>query len=471
MIGFPVRAAGALGVQLLVATGAMAQGTSPPGKVTGVVHDSLVSGGPLGGVEVLIDGLGLVATTDARGRFAFDSIPEGTWRATFFHPALEPFGMSPQPVPVAVTAGRTTSITLTTPSPAVLRRALCEQAPRAATLVLVTAAGAGRRSTLHAEWKISGTTRATGESQVVEGHALGDGQWVVCGAPLGASVTLVRESAAVRQAAQVKAAALTLVQLPAAVSVMSERSDRSLAGSVRDPSGRPIARASVRYADGSGAVETGADGRYALPDPGDRAAVVEARALGSVPVTAILEAGDTLRVLDFVLAAAGTTLPTVTVTTETAQYLERVGFETRRLSRTGRYLTQADIAKRQPKTFGELMRAIPGWSAGAGTSTNASQRSQGQAGKFAGSLDCMPLFYIDGVRLPLAAPEGATLDSNTDVPQSIPGVDRIPTTIVHPEDVAGVEVYSSLSGAPAQYRPLDAGCGIVLVWTKRGATR
>jgi hypothetical protein len=37
--------------------------------------------------------------------------------------------------------------------------------------------------------------------------------------------------------------------------------------------------------------------------------------------------------------------------------------------------------------------------------------------------------------------------------------------------VAGVEVYTSLSGAPAQYRPLDAGCGIVLVWTRRGATR
>jgi hypothetical protein len=354
----------------------------------------------------------------------------------------------------------------------VLRSALCADETRGVTLILVTAAGAGRRTALHAEWKVAGATRTTGESAVVEGQPLGDGQWVVCGAPLGASVTLVRESAAVRQAGVAKAAALTLVRLPAAASSLTPRNDRSLVGAVRDESGRPIARASVRFADGGGAVETGIDGRYVLPDPGDRAAVVEARALGSVPVSAILEPSDTLRVLDFVLSPVGSTLPAVTVT-ETAQYLERVGFETRRQSRAGKYVTQSEIEKRQPRTFGELMRAIPGWQSGAGTTANSSQRSQGQAGKYAGSLDCSPLFYIDGVRVPVSAQEGLVSSGRpeNEPPRSLLGPDRLPNTIVPPEDVAGVEVYTSLSGAPAQYRPMDAGCGIVLVWTKRGATR
>ena len=55
----------------------------------------------------------------------------------------------------------------------------------------------------------------------------------------------------------------------------------------------------------------------------------------------------------------------------------------------------------------------------------------------------MPI-YIDGMRL-----FGQTLND-----------------AIHPSDIGGIEVYSSAARLPAQFRGVDAGCGVILVWTR-----
>lgn len=117
----------------------------------------------------------------------------------------------------------------------------------------------------------------------------------------------------------------------------------------------------------------------------------------------------------------------------------------------GKYITEAMIAKAHPQWVSELMRMLPGVLVrpNKGTLNSLSRfgntvrfRNCGVQGQSAERVG--PLVWIDGVRMP-----GAELD---DVTQG--------------NDVAAIEVYSSLAGIPAQFFDRSAVCGTILVWTK-----
>jgi len=40
---------------------------------------------------------------------------------------------------------------------------------------------------------------------------------------------------------------------------------------------------------------------------------------------------------------------------------------------------------------------------------------------------------------------------------------------VAPEEILAIEIYANLFSAPMQYQRLNSGCGVILVWTKRGS--
>ena len=63
---------------------------------------------------------------------------------------------------------------------------------------------------------------------------------------------------------------------------------------------------------------------------------------------------------------------------------------------------------------------------------------------------CFPRVYVDGIVAHRGGDEPARLD-----------------TFVDPMAVAGVEVYGSVSGLPAEYQGLGAFCGTILIWTRR----
>jgi len=72
-------------------------------SVRGVAWDSLRSG-PLGGAFIGIAGTTRSATTDARGRFRFDSVAPGTHTFTMQHDVLDSIGFTGRSVRVAVSA-------------------------------------------------------------------------------------------------------------------------------------------------------------------------------------------------------------------------------------------------------------------------------------------------------------------------------------------------------------------------------
>lgn len=93
--------------------------------VTGVVHDSLVSGRPLARAEVVIEGTGLTAITDERGRFRIDHATPGHHRITFFHAMLDSLAVGAGVMPIDVPDSGSVDVRLATPSAPRLRARSC----------------------------------------------------------------------------------------------------------------------------------------------------------------------------------------------------------------------------------------------------------------------------------------------------------------------------------------------------------
>src|SRR3954463_2865805 len=89
----------------------------------GMVFDSL-RGQPMRDAFVSIAGGAQVITTDARGRFQFDSVAPGPHEIMAQHPILDSIGLSGLSAH-AVVSGKGSEITLAVPSFATLWRAAC----------------------------------------------------------------------------------------------------------------------------------------------------------------------------------------------------------------------------------------------------------------------------------------------------------------------------------------------------------
>ncbi|GJG85077.1 hypothetical protein tb265_02580 [Gemmatimonadetes bacterium T265] len=107
---------------------AHAQSAASPAPATAVVlgsvYDSL-SGGPLRGAEVRLDGTEHAAVTDAAGAFRIAGVAAGEYVVTVDHPAFDSLGVGLPYGRVRVAAGDSIAVTLATPSVATIARGLC----------------------------------------------------------------------------------------------------------------------------------------------------------------------------------------------------------------------------------------------------------------------------------------------------------------------------------------------------------
>jgi hypothetical protein len=112
------------------------------------------------------------------------------------------------------------------------------------------------------------------------------------------------------------------------------------------------------------------------------------------------------------------------------------GFERRRRTEHGRYITENDITRRAPVVTSDLFRSYPGIQRGSKITMR---------GAFD---DCTPALYIDG-RL-VTSPRGLTPDDLD--------------SLVKPADILGIEIY--YDAPPPQFQPGLSGCGSIVVWTR-----
>lgn len=173
-----------------------------------------------------------------------------------------------------------------------------------------------------------------------------------------------------------------------------------------------------------------------------------------------------------VMLAAGAVADLDLVARETAVELERInitaggpdllvpprlrGFYERRKRGRGWFLTAEDLEKRNPMRISHALSMIPGVRLYTTDGAHMTVRMNTAMGMFGSSTSgggsqvpgCPPLLYLDGL------PLGDT--------------DDMLDTIVFPHEVAGIEVYRRASELPAEFSGSRSGCGVIVIWTKRG---
>lgn len=158
-------------------------------------------------------------------------------------------------------------------------------------------------------------------------------------------------------------------------------------------------------------------------------------------------------------------LEAIEVTAE-AQYraLEAVGFYRRQEVGIGRFVTAREIEVQRPTKVSDALRTQPsvpairdaGGDGGTGTVITFPGLMSGFGD---GDLrPCLPTLVLDGVKV---RGSGPLPGAHADVPRPV----RL-DGLVHPSEIAAIELYPTASGVPPRFGGMDAGCGVILVWTR-----
>ena len=168
--------------------------------------------------------------------------------------------------------------------------------------------------------------------------------------------------------------------------------------------------------------------------------------------------------LTIIMRRTATTLPTVVTKARGADsvphYISPLlrDFEERRKQGFGRFVTEADLRKRDNSRLSEVIRAlVPGASMVPGRGSQiwlAGHRAGGSAGRAMNPGNCYVTVYLDGV-LTYSMTQGGPL---TNPPPDF--------GTMMADQYAGIEFYAGGASIPMKYNKTDAGCGTLLLWTR-----
>ena len=459
---------------------AQAQAPAPRAEVHGTVYDS-IAGKPLVGALVQLvaadtgASYGHTAVSDSLGAYRFVDAPSGRFTLGFYHAVLDSLGLEPLLRTITVAAGGSARADLSTPSTARLRMAICG-APtpqNSGAVVMGFVRNATDRApasgvTVIAEWLelsfgAGGMNRRTPRRLATTRET---GWFAICHVPSPGSMTLMATRGAdstatiqvedsrsgfLRRELYLGAARVVATAPPPRDSTLKDSTalqvrrvhvgDGRLSGTVRATSdGRPLAGAQISILDGPH-TRSNARGEWTLTDapPGTR--LLEVRAVGYYPERRTVDIVESVAPLRIALATFKSVLDTMKISATRTVDLNLVGFQERRRSSVGRFLTPRDIAVRQPFVTSEIFRSVPGLFL---DRTMDAEEKVMMRGLFEDR--CEPAIYINGQWM-----NGLTsgdLDG-----------------FIRPNDIAGIEVYMA-GQVPAQFQPGLGGCGSLVFWTK-----
>lgn len=429
------------------------------GSLHGTVTDS-IRNRPLNGATVIAsraaargagDARDYTATTSARGKYAFDSLPPGEYTLTVEHPWLDSTGLGVPAKQADLTHPHSETVNLAVPSGPTIRSLFCPIAARDSTIGLV----AGYVQDVNSNHPVFGarvvfawndfdvdrrTARATPEKRTAAVSTGRDGTFRICGLPVRR--TLLMQA----QFGDKEATGAVEVEVPTSgVLVETLRLNASDVGSTtvsgrvqREGSQGPVAGAHIHLYGAASETVTAADGSFHLGGVPFGTQSIEVTALGFYPrryaidvhssgtETATIRMLEVARVLDSIRVIAK----------RTAQLPGEREFDDRSAHGQGQYITEAMIEKAQPFYTTDLLRQVRGFYVmGEGVYSTRGITT------LSGNRVCSPAIYLDGG------------------PVSSEVIDDLSPNAVH-----GIEVYTSDAIAPAMYK--GGACGMILVWTK-----
>jgi hypothetical protein len=450
-------------------------GGPTPGAVSGVVYDSIARK-PLAGAlvqVVAVEGARYFSNStvsDSLGRFSLSSVPVGRFMLGFLHPILDSLGLEPLLREIVVEAGRSVRSDLAVPSPARMRAAVCgapaDSAQGGAVMGVVRSARdrevvAGASVTV--EWLEFSLGREGMKGQVAtRTETVRDNGWfTLCNVPSpGTLVVSVSKGAESTDRVEIDLAGDAFARREFYVgefrtvsrvdSTMPERvGEGQLRGVVVSAeNGRAVRGARIGITDGPWTTANDR-GEWSLAGAPTGTRLLQVRAVGYYPqriAVDVVRDGAPVR----------TSLPTMksvldTVRVTASRLTQRsTGFEDRRRSGFGRFLTQEDVVRRQPLVTSDLFQSVAGLRV-----ERASNPIDGNLVLMNGVFgrQCLPAVYVDGMYM-------SDLSAN-----DIDG-------LVLPSEIAGIEVYSGTT-VPVQFTRGMAGigragelCGSIVIWTR-----
>ena len=154
--------------------------------------------------------------------------------------------------------------------------------------------------------------------------------------------------------------------------------------------------------------------------------------------------GETPSSIAVRLTSLKTMLDTIRVTASRVYSADRIGFEQRRKTGFGSYFDSSDVLRIRPFEVTRLFNSMNGVQV---VGSGFNQR-----------------ILMRGVMIRVSRRLSSTACGSPD----LTGADL--NMMVSPEEIAGVEVYTSAGTVPAQFKGLSQGsmrCGAIVVWTKR----
>jgi protocatechuate 3,4-dioxygenase beta subunit len=416
--------------------------------VRGVVFDSL-RGRPLRDAFVTISGKSAI-TTDARGRFVFDSVLPGAYVITAQHAVLDSIGLSGLTTRATVTEDGG-EVRLAVPSFETLWKLSCRgRAPRDSGIVFGTIRDATTGApvadaAVELTWSdllLDKKRRVMQRRWRIETRSNESGGYAICG---------VAPELVLRIHANRNANATGLIDLPALgarvqrrdlligpVSASNPSARGTISGVVTDANGHPIEGARIFYGD-TAEVRSDSDGHFRLADVhvGTRQFVVSAIGTAAVVATADVTPRDTTVVAVRLVKVRA--LEPVRTTAARGNRVLAAEFDERRKNGFGHTRDSTDIV-RHPQ-FINALREVPGLNVQYKGMNLTITVGDGKGGA------CAPDVFIDGAR----AGNGHLID-------------------LLPGEVGGLEVYSRAAHIPARFTPagIQPQCGAILVWTKYG---
>jgi hypothetical protein len=209
---------------------------------------------------------------------------------------------------------------------------------------------------------------------------------------------------------------------------------------VEQGSQAPVFGARISIVGTSSETTSDSSGHFAFNALPPGLVVLQIRAVGYTPAVFQLNLAEGA-VLNRAFELTPRVFGLAPLTVEAARRVRERRFEEfrRRMARgIGSFITRADIEKRNPSNLMDMMRTVRGVRAECHGS-DCILRFSGQPN------NCEPKYLVDG------------LPSDSWVVSSL-----------SPSDVEGIELYRGASELPAEYGGMDAGCGLIMIWTKSG---